>query len=904
MSVFFELQLDSVPIADYSGYEVAAFVNDECRGVAEIQTATKKDGTTVQYGYLRVRSNKAEGETVNIMIYYAPMNRTYYSTETISFKNLEREGLPSNLFVFNIKDLEVKDVDGDGETDVKDEIFSLEKVKQKNLADNLEQDGDSESCLQLIAKAKQDIDDFAYDNTKSMDENKSSLHEIITLLENSLETQRKSDFDDYKTEQESVADALAVDGDSEKSLQLITTAKSEIDAITYDSSKTPTENKTTVDTIIEQLKKDLDAQRDVEAADKQSFDAYRNDQKDVIDALAADDDSNACKQLITDAKESVDATTFDNNKTLDENKAVIDAIVNRVKDDLDAKRAAEAAEKAELEEYQAEQKIVADNLLIDDDSEASKQIVDDAKAAIDAVTYDKNKTLEENKAIVDAVINELKDKLHNQREFESSINVTTFTGTYDEQQHGIDVSVPSGASVKYGESADDCQQDHSPVYWNAGTYVVFYEVTKEGRYPFKGSATITIEKAQLTGMTLEQAELSYDTFDRQPQTVKITSVKAGTLDVPADAYEIEGDTETEIGNYTVKVTAKSNSNFTGVITANFAIVKEEIHIDIHGNESDGEDKEVKIGVTVLDYNEKTVRIDKLDITDNEKTMTIPAQIRDYDVVEIADDAMGDESHITDVYLPVTKEAISIGKNALPALAQIHTPLHLLDDYALMASLKPNYEATKISANAKPQNKYWTFSCGVDVILPAKLIPYICKSYSDDGVIIIALKGNTVSVDGVEQHVIKANNGILMAGEENSVGDTFEITARPSTDRPSGMTPPTGDAKSYEGNELYPVIEDRHYNPSEWYILADNEFHELQLDDKSMVPACKAILPRKTSSQARILSLYDGGATKIGTINLKDDDVQETWYDLRGRRYDRKPMKAGLYLNNGRKILVK
>ena len=904
MSVFFELQLDGVPITDCSEYEVAAFVEEECRGVAEFQTATKKDGTKVQYGYLRVRSNKTEGETINFMVYHAISDKTYYSSETISFKNLEREGLPSTPFVISLEEFVVEDVDEDGNIDNKDMVFSLEKAKQKEQTDNLKKDGDSEACQQLIDKAKQDIDDYVYDNTKSMEENKSSLHKIVTQLESDLETQRKSDFDDYKAEQKNVADALAVDGDSEKSLQLITTAKNEIDAIAYDPSKTPKENKPAVDAIIEKLKQDLNTQREAEAADKQAFETYRNSQKESIDALEEEDDSEACKQIVADAKEVMDATVFDNNKTLEDNKATIDAIVSKVKEDLEARREAEATDKAALESYQEEQKSTVDSLLVDDDSEASKQIVDNAKTAIDAVTYDKNKTLEENKAIVDALINELKENLQNQREFESSIKVTTFTGTYDEQQHGINVSVPSGASVKYGERADDCQQDYSPVYWDAGTYVVYYEVTKEGRYPFKGCATVTIEKAQLTDMTLEQTEFTYDTFGRQPKTVIITRVKAGALDVPADAYEIEGDTETEIGNYTVIVTAKSNSNFTGVITANFTIVKEEINIDNQGKENDGENKDVKLSVTVLDHNEKTVRIDKLDIIDDEKAMAIPAQIRDYDVVEIADDAMGDETQITDVYLPDTKEAISIGKNALPVLAKIHTPLHLLDDYALMASLKPNYEATRISADAKPRNKYWTFSCGVDVILPAGLVPYLCKSHNNDGVIILELKDNTVSVDGVEHLLIKANNGILIASEDNSVGDMFEITARPSTARPSGMTPPTVDAKSYEGNELYPVIEDRHYNPSEWYILADNEFHELQLDDNSMVPACKAILPRKTSSQARTLSIYDGGATKIGTIILKDDNAHETWYDLQGRRYDRKPTKAGLYLNNGRKIVVK
>lgn len=964
MAVYFKLQVDDDVITDYTGYEVGAFVGDECRGVGEILSVSESDGTEVQFGYIRIRSNQTEGETMKFRAYLSSTDKTFYSTESLSFKNLELKGLPSSPYVITMLELTVEDVDGDGKTDDKDVSFLLEKVQQKNLADGLTQDGDSETCQQLIDKAKQDINNVTYDNEKSLDENKVALHEIVTQLEGTLETQRISDFNDYKTEQKSGADAIAVDGDSEKSLQLIATAKSQIDAIAYDKTKTPAENKPAVDAIIEQLKKDLKAQRDAEAADNLSFNSYKKEKKDAIDALALDDDSEACKELVAKAKETVNATAYDNNKTLEENKAVVDAIIEQLKEDLKAQRDAETADKAALESYQSEQKTVVDNLLLAGDSEASKQlvanaktaietvvydknktlddnkaevdaivdklkeglaanraadkqamedykkeqekaadalagygdsdacrqIITDAKSAIETVTYDNNKTLDENKAIVDAIISKLKEDLSNQRNFERSIYAYDFTGTYDEQSHGIYINVPEGAYVKYGESAGNYWFYDCPVYSNAGTYIVYFEVNKDGLFPVRGSAMVTIEKASLTNVTLEKTELVYDTFGQQPQTVKITSIKAGTLDVPTDAYTVEGDTGTEIGTYTVKVTAKVNSNFKGSITATFAIVKEEINIDDQGHENDEND--VKLNVTVLDSEIKSLRIDKIDVVDNETAITIPDQIRGFDVVEIADGAMGDETQITDIYLPNTKTAITIGKDALPSIAHIHTPLHLLDDYALMASLKPNYEAGKISAETVPGNKYWTFSCGVDVILPEGVTPYICKSHNNDGVIILELKN----------HIIKANNGVLIASDDNAIGNAFEITAKASTDRPSGMTPPTENAKSYEGNDLYPVIEEQHFNPSDWYILANNEFHELQLDDNSKVPACKAIMPRKSSDQARTLSLYtDSGVTMIKTIDIMTEDANDKWYDLQGRRLDGKPTKTGIYIYNGKKV---
>lgn len=46
----------------------------------------------------------------------------------------------------------------------------------------------------------------------------------------------------------------------------------------------------------------------------------------------------------------------------------------------------------------------------------------------------------------------------------------------------------------------------------------------------------------------------------------------------------------------------------------------------------------------------------------------------------------------------------------------------------------------------------------------------------------------------------ANNGVMM-GCDSEKGGTFDLVAWPSADRPSGMTPTTDDAKTYEGNLL-------------------------------------------------------------------------------------------------------
>ena len=69
-----------------------------------------------------------------------------------------------------------------------------------------------------------------------------------------------------------------------------------------------------------------------------------------------------------------------------------------------------------------------------------------------------------------------------------------YNGTYDGQAHSINVTAPSGATVKYGTSAGNCTQT-SLAYTDAGTYTIFYEVTKDNYNTVTGSATVTINKA-------------------------------------------------------------------------------------------------------------------------------------------------------------------------------------------------------------------------------------------------------------------------------------------------------------------------------------------------------------------------------------------------------------------------
>ena len=50
---------------------------------------------------------------------------------------------------------------------------------------------------------------------------------------------------------------------------------------------------------------------------------------------------------------------------------------------------------------------------------------------------------------------------------------------------------------------------------------------------------------------------------------------------------------------------------------------------------------------------------------------------------------------------------------------------------------------------------------------------------------------------------------------------------------------------------------------------------------------------------------DGNTTAIGTLDTRTGEVEiDTWYDLNGRKLSAKPTHRGIYINNGRKVVIK
>ena len=131
MTIYAQLKIDDAVVSDYSNYEVAAFVGNECRGVAEIQT---KDNST--WLYIRVRSASASGEKISFKLFDKTEGKIKRIAETVDFQSQGLEGMPSSPFDLTSAKYTPGDVNDDGSINIAD-VTSILSIMAGNQSDSL-----------------------------------------------------------------------------------------------------------------------------------------------------------------------------------------------------------------------------------------------------------------------------------------------------------------------------------------------------------------------------------------------------------------------------------------------------------------------------------------------------------------------------------------------------------------------------------------------------------------------------------------------------------------------------------------------------------------------------------------------------------------------------------------------
>ena len=125
------------------------------------------------------------------------------------------------------------------------------------------------------------------------------------------------------------------------------------------------------------------------------------------------------------------------------------------------------------------------------------------------------------------------------------------------------------------------------------------------------------------------------------------------------------------------------------------------------------------------------------------------------------------------------------------------------------------------------------------------------------------------------------------------------------DDQTGLVSTTGNDFTFYGNcsntAVSPDDFKGHYNEGQTYLLYDGKF--ILADENGGLGAHKCLLVLNGTNNAPVLSI--GETTNLVSIDngqlTIDNDV---WYTLDGRKLQGKPTKKGLYLHNGRKVVIK
>ena len=455
---------------------------------------------------------------------------------------------------------------------------------------------------------------------------------------------------------------------------------------------------------------------------------------------------------------------------------------------------------------------------------------------------------------------------------------------------------PSDYSVSYNNNV------------NVGTATV--TITGKGNY--SGSKTVTFEITPKTltddMITLTPSSVVYNEKLQKP----VVMVMDGQTVLKEDVdYRLTNTGGTDPGQYTVSVTGIGN--YTGTILATFTIESPDMVAEIDGMDEKGHPTTGSASIRptdeegneaeIVSYNNSSIP-GQLPIS----SITIPATTtsggKTYAITSIADGAFANMSDLKDVYLPETESPMTLGENVFPDGVMIHVPLALLDDYALMPALERFFKEGKVLTTVKVSNRFWTFSSGVDVVVPDNVSVYVVHERNDNTVSIIELTDEELTVAG--QRIIKANNGVLF--ECKGFASDYDVVAS-GVRMSSGTAISTDDHKDYgQENRLEPVIESKHYESGNYYFLKNNEFYHVKTESESLkVPAGKAVLHLSQQATTRSYSDILGLVGPDGRIESEDDfdvESEDLWYDMNGRKLEGTPTRKGVYIRNNRKIVIK
>ena len=188
------------------------------------------------------------------------------------------------------------------------------------------------------------------------------------------------------------------------------------------------------------------------------------------------------------------------------------------------------------------------------------------------------------------------------------------------------------------------------------------------------------------------------------------------------------------------------------------------------------------------------------------------------------------------------------------------------------------EAAAVHFSEEGQIYVTYYNATKDVAVPMGMTAYIVTGVSEDGTKVIV------------SPVSYIKKGVAVLIEKDKTTEVSETTDFSSN------------KLIYAENDV-PVTTE-----SKLYVLYQNQF--VKVTSGTQIPTGKNYLDLSTFTNAGTRGFYDIGGANDGTSALRGvvaegtNGKSDAWFTLQGRRLSAKPTKSGLYLHNGKKVVIK
>lgn len=245
--------------------------------------------------------------------------------------------------------------------------------------------------------------------------------------------------------------------------------------------------------------------------------------------------------------------------------------------------------------------------------------------------------------------------------------------------------------------------------------------------------------------------------------------------------------------------------------------------------------------------------------------------------------------LTRITIDNAETILALGSGAIPEGVTVNVPANLMTEYNMTegwSSLTINASGNVEQMNGisfSASNVYDTFAAGEKALM----VPSVLKAYT-----ITDIDGQGLKLNEVK--VITPGMAVLVYNEKNVPSDINIYTA------------PTADESKGGSSGLLTVAkEDTPVALGDVYILHNDVFYYSQA---GTIPAGNIYLPNKPSSPAvktrGYYSLNGDGTTAIDPLFINKMEGRSVWYTLDGHQLPAAPTKKGLYIKDGKTIIIK